>query len=234
MIPALIPIILIESAILVRVGAGVGEALLAMLIANLASTLVGIPVSVVCEIAVAVLTGAAIYQGSWDSSYRWKLPVGGMVLLIPFLLLSWWIESPIATWIVNDLSPQAVDYAVLMANLVTYSILAVLVGGFLTWAAWSTWQEGNNKPVRKLPDTTVPVGNPEAANQRARLGMARLKAAETEIVRNGNAANDQLSMPLALIQDQAQEAGRAEGSDDYHDETSETDGVYANRRAAGR
>ena len=49
---ALVPIILIESAILVGVGAGVGEALLAMLVANLASTLVGIPLSIACEIGV--------------------------------------------------------------------------------------------------------------------------------------------------------------------------------------
>ena len=43
MIPALVPIILIESAILMRIGSGMWQSLLAMSAANLASTLVGIP-----------------------------------------------------------------------------------------------------------------------------------------------------------------------------------------------
>ncbi len=61
---ALVPIILIESVVLTRVGAHIWESLLAMSAANLGSTLGGIPLAIVLEIVVA--TNTPIYNESWD------------------------------------------------------------------------------------------------------------------------------------------------------------------------
>ena len=108
---ALIPVILIEWVVLTRAGAHIWESLLAMSVANLGSTLAGIPLAIVLEIVVA--TNTPLYHESSDTEdtwfREWMLPVGGVLLLIPFFLLSWWIEAPIAAWILDDLPAKFVD-----------------------------------------------------------------------------------------------------------------------------
>jgi hypothetical protein len=137
---ALIPIIVIESIVLVWVGAGVGSAVLSMAVANLASTIAGVPLAIVLEFVVMALTQGALYDESWDGSGKWfnekLLPIGLVLLLIPFFLLSWWIEAPIALWFLDEIPVQTVDHAVRDANLLTYGILALLVGGALSIAVW--------------------------------------------------------------------------------------------------
>ncbi len=132
MIPALVPIILIESAILMRIGTGMWQSLLAMSAANITSTLVGIPLAIILEIVVAGSTPLYDANHSTHGWSKWTLPVGGVLLLIPFFLLSWWIEALIAVWILDELPSYLVDRAVRDGNIVTYSILAVLLGGVLT------------------------------------------------------------------------------------------------------
>ena len=126
---ALVPIILIEWIVLTRFGAQIWESLLAVSVANLGSTLVGIPLAIVLEIVVA--TNTPLYEESWDPKDTWirdwMLPAGGVLLLIPFFLMSWWIEAPITAWFLDDLPTQFVDSAVRDANLVTYGLLAALL-----------------------------------------------------------------------------------------------------------
>jgi hypothetical protein len=61
----------------------------------------------------------------------WLFPAGGMLIMVPFFLLSWWIEAPIATLFLDEFPSRTVDHAVRDANLVTYAILALLIGGVL-------------------------------------------------------------------------------------------------------
>ena len=189
MIPALIPIILVESAMLMRTGAHMGESILAMSAANLASTLVGIPLAIILEGTIGVLTRGALYRGalyheSWDRNERrlskW-LPVGGVLLLIPFFLLSWWIEAPIAfRLLLDELPAGSVHHAVRDANLVSYSILALLIGGGLSRAVWRSAQPRANE---RHVDSAALLDPWRIANRRAGRGIAKLKAKETKIAR---------------------------------------------------
>jgi hypothetical protein len=203
---ALVPIILIESVVLTRVGAHIWESLLAMSAANLGSTLVGIPLAIVLEFVVA--TNTPLYDESGDPKdtwYReWMLPVGGVLLLIPFFLMSWWIEAPIAAWILDDLPTRFVDVAVRDANLLTYGLLAGLLGLLLALAlrdtdasvyrnrdreaeyvrSYATRQRDIN--LRHQPRPMHSIGLHESwrlANEQARRGIASLGAAETRIDR---------------------------------------------------
>jgi len=179
---ALIPVILIEWVVLTRAGAHIWESLLAMSVANLGSTLAGIPLAIVLEIVVA--TNTPLYHESSDTEdtwfREWMLPVGGVLLLIPFFLLSWWIEAPIAAWIVDDLPAQFVNSAVRDANLVTYGILATLLSTVLVMAIWSPSLASTSRAV--LEPASEPEDPWRFANERARQGIARLRVKEDEIV----------------------------------------------------
>lgn len=186
MIPALIPIILIESAMLMRIDAGIGESLLAMSAANLVSTLVGIPLALMLEIVVRNTT--PLYADDVPNEWNeWWLPAGGMLIMVPFFLLSWWIEAPIATWFLDEFPSRTVDHAVRDANLVTYGILALLIGGVFTWVLLAIAEERKTerekRTTEKHVDPTIHMDAWQAANWHARRGLAWLKVAEAEIVR---------------------------------------------------
>ena len=178
----LVPVILIEWAVLMRSGAHFWESLMAMSVANLGSTLAGIPLAIALEIVVAMNT--PLYHESWDPkgsrNRGWMVPVGGVLLLVPFFLLSWWIEAPIAAWILDDLPAQLVDTAVRNGNLVTYGILAALLSAVLVMAVRSTSHASNSRA--DLEPVVEPEDPWRLANERARRGIARLRAKEDEIV----------------------------------------------------
>jgi Flp pilus assembly pilin Flp len=170
-----------------------------MSVANLGSTLVGIPLAIVLEIVVA--TNTPLYHESWDpkdTRFReWMLPAGGVLLLIPFFLMSWWIEAPIAAWILSDVPAQFVDSAVRDANLVTYGLLATLLSTVLVMAIRKPSHASASRAVQTRPASKASaIGTEKAfesvdpwrfapwrfANERARMGIARLKVKEDEIV----------------------------------------------------
>ena len=142
MIPALIPIILIEAAILTGTGARFWESLLAGSVGNVASTLVGIPLALIVDVVVGIST--RFYHDDWSPD--WRAPAVGMALLIPFFLLSWRIEAPLVGWVLGEIS--GMDMAVRDANLVTYAILAILVGGALCFAVVATAQRSKEESKR--------------------------------------------------------------------------------------
>ncbi len=209
MFVALVPIIVIEWVVLTRVGAHIWESLLAMSVANLASTLAGIPLAFVLDIVVGMST--PLYDESWDPKdtwfREWMLPAGGVLLLIPFFLMSWWIEAPIAAWILDDLPAQIVNSAVRDANLVTYGLLAALLSAVLVMAIRKPSRASASRAVqtRRASKASV-IGTEKAfepvdpwrfapwrfANERARQGIARLRAREGEIIRRklAHAAGD--------------------------------------------
>ncbi len=184
---ALVPIILIEWVLLMRVGAPIWESLLAMSVANLGSTIAGMPLAIVIEIVVA--TNTPLYDESWDPKdtwfREWMLPAGGVLLLIPFFLMSWWIEAPIAAWILDDHPMQFVDSAVRDANIVTYGLLAALLGILLALLIRDTQASDYRNRAREAESEqdTVSVDSWTSANDHAKRGMARLRAVEGRIAR---------------------------------------------------
>jgi hypothetical protein len=196
---ALVPIILIECVVLTRAGADIWGSLLAMSAANMGSTLAGIPLAIALEIV--VVAGTPFYDESWDPKdtwfREWMLPAGALLLLVPFFLMSWWIEAPIAAWILDDLPTQFVDSAVRDANLVTYGILAALLSTVLVMAIWSPSHASTSRaglePASELADPW------RFANEQARRGIAGLRAKEDEIgslkpVQPGTDSRDELAL----------------------------------------
>jgi len=184
---ALVPIIAIETVVVTRYGAHIWDSILAMSTANLASTLAGIPLAIALEFVVGMNT--PLYSESWTPKDKWirewKVPAGGVLLLIPFFLLSWWIEAPIAAWILDDLPTRIANSAVRDANLLTYGLLAGLLCLALVWFLRDMDQEVSLNADRKaeIEEDAASVDPWASANEHAKHGMASLKAAETRINR---------------------------------------------------
>ena len=138
---ALVPIVLIEWTIVAHITGFSGLALLAVATANLVSTVAGVPFSLVVEVLVMGIVGVNLYEelpeygDAQEKYFTWErfrmAPVWGLMALVPFFLLSWWLEAVVAGWILDDLPGGVLNTAIRNANLVTYAILALLVAGFL-------------------------------------------------------------------------------------------------------
>lgn len=144
-----------------------------------------------------------------DTWFRdWMLPASGVALLVPFFLMSWWIEAPIVAWILDDLPVRFVDFAVRDANLVTYGLLAALLCLPLVLILREPQATGERKTVskRQVAEERVKkiavrqrdivlrhqlrpmhsIGLHESwriANDHAKRGMISLRAAENRIDR---------------------------------------------------
>jgi hypothetical protein len=152
-------VIAIESLVLwarlALVGLALGQALAVTSVANLVSTLVGIPLA---WLALALLLGlagtdhdirtsagrrgAAVwlapwimphdyvdwdrYSGEWD----WLIPAKLLVLLPPFFLVSWLIERAVAGRMLERFG-GGFGGGVLLGNVATYGLMALIVLGWL-------------------------------------------------------------------------------------------------------
>jgi hypothetical protein len=160
MIISLIPIIIIETWHIHRsLGIPVGRALKVMSIANLESTLLGIPftwfVWVIVEMTLAyigyfvgqslhfslpeavgilfaVTIGAAWLSPGESTNLYWMIPTASLVLLIPFFYVSWLLERGVAKRFLKEFSREDIYKATFTANLYSYGLLGVLVLGWLT------------------------------------------------------------------------------------------------------
>jgi hypothetical protein len=142
LIPALIPIVLIESVVLVRYGVGFGESIFAMSSANIVSTVAGIPLAMALDASLGISN--TLYDEEKEIT-DWRVPAGGMLLLIPFFFLSWWIEAPVASFILGDIAPEIVNLGVRDGNMISYACLGLLVGGSLTALVCHFIQEAKNE-----------------------------------------------------------------------------------------
>jgi hypothetical protein len=201
---ALIPIILIECFVLARVGAHPGWSLLAMSVANLASTLAGFPIAVVLDALLNKFT--PINKAPWEVRYwqkwyrDWMEPPGVGLILSAFCLLSWGIEAPIAVWILDDLPSQVVTLAVRDANLVTYGLLAAPLVAFFVRDMLLIMSMTRSIRKRRLSKASgvatkkasVSTESWHVRNDGLLPGISRLKAKEREIARlkPAHAAND--------------------------------------------
>jgi len=164
---ALIPVIVIEflvvRASLKKLDAR--KAGLGLTVANLASTVVGIPMTwaalVGCEYVVGagyealfkpysetMFKGAhppgplsklvfVAMQAPWLAPYEsqlyWMIPLAAILLLVPFLAISYWMESWICRWWWVPLNAKAVGKAVWRANVASYGFLFILALAYMIY-----------------------------------------------------------------------------------------------------
>lgn len=161
MVAALIPIIVIEALVVrTRLALTHGEAFKGITIANVASTLLGIPVAwVAVVIAQQILPlllhaiGAErftppmnpplwyalrlLLSFGWlfpdKSNLYWMVPVASAMLLIPSYFASVWIERPICRRFWRSVEPIIASRAVTIANRISYAALFAFACGWLIW-----------------------------------------------------------------------------------------------------
>jgi hypothetical protein len=144
---ALVPVILVESYVLFKQLSIAGRsALKASSFANLASTVIGIPLTWIALVALQLVTGggnaygldtaprrllAVTWQAPWLIPYgknlRWMIPSATLTLLVPFFFVSWWIEYHVVRRTLKSTDRARVLIAVRNANLMSYGLLAITV-----------------------------------------------------------------------------------------------------------
>lgn len=165
----LVPIILVEAFSIKRLlRTNFNKMLVPVLIANLVTTFIGIPVTwfllILLEFASVIVLGALFDGNAWTKTFSvtlgapWVAPghndeqwiiVGAMLfLLIPYGIMSWWVEYKIVQMLVGKnqsesglegnpyelvnkaidiATPEQIKRAVGKANLISYCLLAVFV-----------------------------------------------------------------------------------------------------------
>lgn len=149
---ALLPIVLIETAIIDR-KARVGYLKMGrrVLVANAVSTLAGVPITWVALVLLQMLTGggtahgvglhAVTWQAPWlipyEDDLNWMVPAAALVLTLPFWFVSVLIERSVLVRLCrNVLGPDgradsgvSIRRLCLIANTWTYALLAMFWGG---------------------------------------------------------------------------------------------------------
>lgn len=140
---SLVPIIVIEAFYLSKsLRLAWGQSLKTASVANLVSTLVGIPLTWFLLAVIQLVTGGGVaygldsalgrvlavtWQAPWllpyEGDLNWMLPIAGLVLLFPFFLVSWWSEYLVTKRMNKALSPLDIKRKVRNANLITYTLL---------------------------------------------------------------------------------------------------------------
>ena len=146
MLIALIPIILIESFCLSRrLNADPTSTIKPVAIANVISTLVGIPITWLLLVLVQMLTGgggangiettkqrflAVTWQAPWlipyESDLSWMIPAATLVLLVPFFFASWQIEVQVVKKLMKESPSADVAKGMFLANVVSYLLLGII------------------------------------------------------------------------------------------------------------
>ena len=152
MVCALIPVILVEVWVArPKLGATYRKSAWAVGVANVVSTIIGVPLAWAAVLGIELLTGklsdrllghaagpvvavtemilGPAWIGPTDNNHDWIIPVAAMMLLVPTFFVSWVIEAIIVNNMIDEEWP-AVRKAMWRANLVSYALL--FVGG----SAW--------------------------------------------------------------------------------------------------
>ena len=151
---SLIPIIIIEAFYIRRkLQITLKQSFKVMTIANLESTVIGIPLTWVCLLLVEMVFGysaaflgidklpekaqqiilgvASVTVGSaWigpsEKNAYWLVPAATTALLISFFFVTWWYELMSVKRQLKDFEKSDLKDAVLIANLITYGLLAIM------------------------------------------------------------------------------------------------------------
>lgn len=143
----LVPIILVEALVAVRIfRIGFGRCFKVSAVANLVSTLVGIPLTWALLVIFELCTGAGYARGlhtpllrlaavtmqapwliPYEESLQWMVPAAAAFLCIPFFFASVLAEYLVARrFFPAELRPKAKHWA-WMANLYSYGLIFVLL-----------------------------------------------------------------------------------------------------------
>lgn len=140
---ALLPIALIEAGLYRwRIGVSWQRAVLGSLGANAISTIVGVPITWFVLVLLQMFTGgggdhgvgiqAVTWQAPWliphEEHLNWMVRAAGMVLCVPFLLSSVWIEYLCLRKIWKEFEHSKIRRACWLANALTYAGLIAFWG----------------------------------------------------------------------------------------------------------
>lgn len=151
MLVGLVPIIVVESYILKRqLLLSSKEAVLSSIVANLNSTLIGVPLVWIVLVIIEISTGggqaygletfsqkflAVTWQAPWlipyEEDFSWMIPTATLVLFFPFFLASWFIESFVVRRRNKSIDMSCIYKAVFHANFASYSLLSLIPIGLL-------------------------------------------------------------------------------------------------------
>jgi hypothetical protein len=160
-IDALIPVILIEAYVFKCHGFPFLWSLKWNAIANVASTLIGIPLTwgilFVLELAfgysglpwpgIDTLAGKVLtlivetpWLAPWGNAWPvWIVPTAFLILLVAYFFVSWRVETMIIRSFNRDRDRKAISRACLRANLITYALLALFPVSLFFQARWPDW-----------------------------------------------------------------------------------------------
>jgi len=144
---ALVPIIFLEALVAwPYLKLPIDRLLKASGLANLFSTLIGIPVTWSLLVVLQMVTGgggayglatplarvlAVTWQAPWLVTYggelEWMIPAATLFLLIPFFFVSWWVEFLLMKRILNDVEINLLKRTVGRMNFISYCGLALYV-----------------------------------------------------------------------------------------------------------
>ena len=167
MIVAVIPIILLEAFCFhSSLGVTFWNALKSSAIANIFSTVIGIPVTWAFLILLRYLTDGGrpfnlksqpllikfllfIWESSWmfprGNGRRWTIYVSGLVLIVPFFFASWFSEYWIVAYFLANVASSETNKAVRNANLLSYFLLAIYILALLVREQRRLWKAMSNK-----------------------------------------------------------------------------------------
>jgi hypothetical protein len=160
MVCLLIPVIIVETLLVRRWLPLTGkEAYLGTSVANVASTIVGVPFAwalmLVMELIITIPLSMAEYHWHWlmnspvwsfivflasvawfgpaegNPNLYWMIPTALAILLIPSFIVSVWIETRICLRFWRHLDTASVRRAVFRANLASYGVLFFVACGLL-------------------------------------------------------------------------------------------------------
>jgi len=154
MVVALIPVVLLETVVLARtLKTRAAPLAKSAAIANVVSTIVGIPLTWVALVILELVTDggsayglttplqkflAVTWQAPWLIPYErelyWMVPAASLVLLVPFFFASYFIEVPIVARFEKRFPAPQVRAAVFRANIASYMGLAIFN---VVWLMWS-------------------------------------------------------------------------------------------------
>jgi len=158
MLFALVPIIIVEALLIRRwLSLPYGDAFKGVIVANLASTIVGVPLArlamLVVEFVVMLPVALAADHWHWklgspvlgvlgfllsiawlgpvERQLYWMIPAASALLLVPSFVVSVWFERRICLRSWGGIDPALVSRGVFNANLASYGLLFVIACGWL-------------------------------------------------------------------------------------------------------
>ncbi len=155
----LIPVIIIEAGVVIlTLNSTIWKTALIVALANIVSTLLGMPLAWILFYLVTSYSSAAILNclpGRWkpddetiitrffdplNSDFDefnprmwWQADVVFLIMLVPFFFSSWFIEFNIAARLFTDVDKPALNDAIYAGNLVTYLAIGIY---FVTWGIY--------------------------------------------------------------------------------------------------